>query len=109
MPTQAILLWVDADMGTKLRLSGKVTRNGESFNLRSTKTLKEIVKDDSYVFVNDIFSCPKLKIHAALPEKRLQLDAAWRDPRAKPKDFYILKVLQKNGHMAWSSPIWIEE
>jgi hypothetical protein len=35
----------------------------------------------------------------------------WEDP-APPKNektlYYYARVLQKNGHMAWSSPIWVE-
>jgi hypothetical protein len=25
-----------------------------------------------------------------------------------PTDWYYVRVVQANGHMAWSSPIWVE-
>lgn len=31
------------------------------------------------------------------------------DKKAKPFIFYYLRVTQKDGHMAWSSPIWVDE
>ena len=33
----------------------------------------------------------------------------WNDPRPKAKepDWYYVRVTQHNGHMAWSSPIWV--
>jgi hypothetical protein len=56
------------------------------------------------------FSAETLLVHRALPAQELQWQWDLRD-EARPereRDYYYLRVQQRNGHMAWSSPIWVE-
>ena len=33
----------------------------------------------------------------------------WLDKaEARSGDYYYLRVIQRDGHMAWSSPIWVD-
>jgi len=46
--------------------------------------------------------------HASLPVEKVEEERRWVDP--EPTDggaCYYLKVVQRDGEMAWSSPIWI--
>ena len=37
-----------------------------------------------------------------------QASVRWQDrDQPKPGDWYYVRVTQHNGHMAWSSPIWV--
>ncbi len=36
----------------------------------------------------------------------LDQEITWEDPEAPRKSFYYVRVKQKDGHMAWSSPVW---
>ncbi|MCL2568269.1 MAG: CehA/McbA family metallohydrolase [Oscillospiraceae bacterium] len=36
-------------------------------------------------------------------------DAVWTDSSRTPNDYYYLRVTQNDDHMAWSSPIWVDE
>jgi len=32
----------------------------------------------------------------------------WEDPAPRAGDYYYVRILQRDGHRAWSSPIWID-
>ncbi len=51
----------------------------------------------------------KAKVHAALPVAVYRKDIAFTDRLydGKPHS-YRIRLRQKNGHLAWSSPIWVE-
>jgi len=55
----------------------------------------EIIKDGEIVFCKE--------------DNKLDISIEWKDPELlKEKHFYYLRVIQKDGQMAWSSPIWIK-
>ena len=50
----------------------------------------------------------KLHVHRAIPEPEYQVKFAFQDKGPeKDTDYYYLRVTQRNGQMAWSSPIWV--
>ena len=53
-----------------------------------------------------------LKVHRGWPTEALSLDLSLEDDaeNATPggTDFYYVRVTQRNGQRAWSSPIWVE-
>ena len=49
----------------------------------------------------------KTKIHRALPEEAYRISCAFTDEAGgRESHSYRVRVLQKNGQLAWSSPIW---
>lgn len=47
-------------------------------------------------------------VHTFRPEKDL-LEDSWSDKtRAVSGDYYYLRVTQRDGHKAWTSPIWVD-
>ncbi|MBN2659178.1 MAG: DUF3604 domain-containing protein [Spirochaetales bacterium] len=51
----------------------------------------------------------KTKVHRALPEEAYRINCRFTDDAANSTDHtYRVRVLQKNGQLAWSSPIWFE-
>jgi hypothetical protein len=54
----------------------------------------------------DYFSAPKVRLGPALDKSALHFTAELVDPEPGDRDFYLVKVAQKNGHLAWSSPVW---
>lgn len=80
-------------------LSGYVagTENLESVEIiRNGKVLKEF-KPDSYSF--------KFEYDDLVPLEKVTIDAKNKKP---PFVYYYLRVKQSDGHMAWSSPIWVD-
>jgi hypothetical protein len=33
---------------------------------------------------------------------------AWEDPTPAPGSYYYLRITQRDGHMAWASPVWLD-
>jgi hypothetical protein len=86
-----------------------VGNNGDSPFSRSIKVTKdELSNQDRYLSAFDIFSSPKLKIHALIPKAERTLELRTIDESAVSGDFYLLKVEQENGQMAWCSPVWVK-
>ena len=54
-------------------------------------------------------SVAKIKVHQGWSTDRLTLDLTYEDAPADlcGADFYYVRVIQRNGQRAWSSPIWI--
>ena len=57
-------------------------------------------------------SCAKFKIHQGWLAEHLTLDLTHEDNPVEQSqdraDFYYIRLLQRNGQRAWSSPIWVE-
>jgi hypothetical protein len=56
-------------------------------------------------------SVAKVKVHQGWPTERLTPCLTHDDKPAQPSrsqiDCYYVRVLQRNGQRAWSSPIWV--
>lgn len=50
----------------------------------------------------------KIKVHQAIPEQAFKLDCQLSTTSEQDVDVYRVKIFQTNGHMAWSSPIWVD-
>jgi hypothetical protein len=56
------------------------------------------------------FTSESVLIHRLLVPRSYCLDFTWTDQSDEPQrtDYYMVRVAQANGHMAWSSPVWVE-
>jgi Protein of unknown function (DUF3604) len=69
---------------------------------------QELSEKDFWLRHGDEFSSPVMKLGSYSPLNTLELRGEWHDPEMKSGDWYMLKVQQKNGHIAWTSPIKIK-
>jgi hypothetical protein len=81
-----------------------------SFEEESRELSKERFGFDSF-YRNDNFhhNAYKVLIHRGTPEDGYKV--CWKTvttDKKKEKDFYLVKVFQRDGNIAWSSPIWVE-
>lgn len=54
------------------------------------------------------FTSPAVRVHRLSTRKQQRCSIRFEDEGAElPEDWYYLRVFQKNGHAAWSSPVWI--
>jgi hypothetical protein len=99
--TTNILLDYRMKMGGETHLQGDIFRSGSlpeiTANIQGTAPLKQvvIVRDNQYIYSKE-------------PDgPSFQLD--YRETSLTPgTHYYYVRVEQKDRHMAWSSPIWIE-
>lgn len=82
-------------------------------------TLKDLA-DDNVVTFTGIFTSESYIIHRLVGPSEYSAQVRWydcqdtkaeaepeRQRRAHAADWYYVRVRQHNGHMAWSSPIWV--
>jgi len=51
----------------------------------------------------------KVKLHRAIPEAGYRKTHTFTNMKLKPgRNYFYIRVAQRNGQMAWSSPIWVD-
>ena len=81
-----------------------ILMNGRSISM----TLKDLALE-SRVFYTGAFITPALRMHRFVPSKACNLTVDFEDMGSPAGgDVYYARVALKNGHGAWSSPIWVD-
>jgi hypothetical protein len=69
--------------------------------------LADLIEDNVVTFTG-VFTSESYIIHRLVGPSEYSATIRWQDRRAADKpDWYYVRVTQHNGHMAWSSPIWV--
>jgi hypothetical protein len=108
-PTSAVLFRVEGSGATQCRASVSARYKGEPGGCDLSATLGDLSTRAAWGTVADAFSAPKVCLGPAHSESELRFADEWTDPQPGADDFYLVKVQQKNGQLAWSSPIWCTE
>ncbi len=99
-PTNAVVFEIEGGPDTTVML------DLESPARRSWSwTLAELMESSAVQFTGD-YPCESLLVHRLVPQAMSTALFALDDDR-DTADFYYVRVTQTNGHMAWSSPIWL--
>ncbi len=109
-PVNGLALKVSGGPGARLELNIEAARggfgNGAVLPRQVTVSLEDLASEDAWVAMSDVFSCPRLRLGQICSSRQTELAGSWEDPNGGKNDFYYLEVMQCNGQMAWSSPIW---
>ena len=102
IPTNALVLEMDAmaDGVLYLEMESPVRR-------KYRYELSELAASSQIAFTGD-FPCESLIAHRLVPEAMSAASFEFKDT-GDDDDYYYVRVTQANGHMAWSSPIWVGE
>ena len=102
-PTNAVVLEIAA--GTDAELTLDIDSPGKrSFKYR----LGDLAESSRIEFMGR-FPCESLIVHRLSPQQLYEASFSFDADSSGEGDFYYVRVTQANGHMAWSSPIWIGE
>ena len=101
IPTNAVVLEIAGGPDAQLALDID-SPNKRSFKYR----LGDLAKSSQIEFM-DRFPCESFLVHRLSPEKLYSASFSFDADAAGEGDYYYVRVTQANGHMAWSSPIWI--
>lgn len=96
--TQSLIVTVRMKLHDRLRLRC----NG----LRTELTFGELL-EGSHSYNLGGWLSEAVRIHRAVPKSHYTLRLGWEDPTDDGPDFYRLRVAQRNGQWAWTSPIWV--
>lgn len=96
--TQAICLEIDGTPATRILV-------GHSHGV-IVHTLESLIQSAQVAYTSGFVS-PAIRIHRFVPRNRYCARFTIEDTGKLHEDFYYVRVIQKNGHGAWSSPIWV--
>jgi hypothetical protein len=102
-PTKSIVLEFDGGPESQLIVSLK-----KPIEKTYTSKLADLAVDNVVEFTG-VFTSESFIIGQLLAPSEYTANVRWTDRRAETKeaDWYYVRVTQNNGHMAWSSPIWV--
>ena len=98
--TQQIVFVIAGDETTRLAV---VTRGH-----KLEATVGQLLGGSVARIVDDSEFGAKFKFHAARRMDECEASGVLLDDDAGGTDYYYLRVVQANGQMAWSSPVWVE-
>jgi hypothetical protein len=77
-------------------------------NVKITKSLKELAHSSDAVFTGP-FTSESILLHRPVFAEHYDAGFEFMDKRQTAQtDWYTVRVVQSNGSLAWSSPIWLE-
>ena len=83
----------------------------EALNRTTVAYMEDVPPTDDGAYWHNMKSYAKVKVHQAWLTEHLSLDLRHEDGPGERfgdrSDFYYVRVLQRNGGRAWSSPIWV--
>jgi len=108
-PVSEVVLRVGGDAATRIRVDVNTERAGEEGECRLDTELGTLLERDAWAAVSDVFSAPRIRLGQLHACGETRLEGEWLDGEPAEGDWYLLRVQQRNGHIAWSSPIWCRE
>ena len=102
-PTKAVILDLQAAPASVLTVELL-----EPVKKKITIRLGDLLEDNVVEFTG-VFTSESLIVHRLVGPAESRVSLRWkdrRDPQAQA-DWYYVRVTQHNGHMVWSSPIWV--
>lgn len=102
-PTKSVIL--DLEGAPEAVLTVEVT----SPSKQTVKARLEDLIEENVVTATGGFTGESFIIHRLVAPAEFAAEVRWQDRKAEPGglDYYYVRVRQHNGHMAWSSPVWI--
>jgi hypothetical protein len=107
-PTSEIAVRVNGRPESRIRCEFQAVKLGRKSEGEFSATLYQLRLEDRWETISDVFSDPKIRLGMYTEMTRCTYEGQWSDPNACSGDFYILRVLQTNGQMGWTSPIFVE-
>ncbi len=100
--TNSIILEILGSPKTKLKVS-----LNQPVNKKLTKSLEQLKESSDTVFTGP-FTSESMLLHRIVFSENYQTEFEFTDERkAEKTDWYYVRVVQRNGSLAWSSPIWL--
>jgi hypothetical protein len=102
-PTKSVLLDIEADPDAKL-----IVTLSEPFRETVEVALQDLIEDNLITFTG-VFTSESFSIHRLVFPDEYSTRIQWHDKAQQKQqpDWYYVRAKAHNGHMAWSSPIWV--
>jgi hypothetical protein len=102
-PTKSVSIEIDADEDAVFIVELK-----QPIEKTYRVKLRDLI-DDNLVEFTGVFTSESFIVQRLVAPEEYTAQLRWNDHRNKSDsaDWYYVRVTQHNGHMAWSSPIWV--
>jgi hypothetical protein len=101
--TNSIILSILGSPDTQLEIAAAQPKS-----MKITKSLKQLAKSSDAVFTGP-FTSESILLHRAVFADNYSTEFEFVDERKTDRtDWYYTRVVQSNGSLAWSSPIWMK-
>ncbi len=102
-PTKSIVLDIEADPNAELTVEVR-----KPAGLTRSIPLQKLLDDNEVAFTG-VYTSESFIVHRIVRPEEYTAEIEWVDERSENDtgDFYYVRVRQHNGHLAWSSPVWI--
>jgi hypothetical protein len=104
LPVSSVVLELDCHPSARIRCQAEATIEGQRGGCEVDGTLRELRSDDVWGQVLERFSSPRIRLGKAWAKSELTFSADYEDPKPGPRDTYVFRARQCNGHTAWASP-----
>jgi hypothetical protein len=103
-PTKAVILEMDVD-----RPDAKLTVELKRPSKQQETTSLQYLQRDNTIYFTGPFTAESFMLGRLVGPSESSATIRWHDQRAgrTEADWYYVRVLQHNNHMAWSSPVWV--
>ena len=105
VPISGVVLEIQGDGDTSLVCDVRAECEDERGSCQMQATLSRLIGDDDWDKPFARFSSPRIRVGRAYAKQKLAFQTTWLDPAPSNRDTYVVKVQQKNGQIAWASPI----
>jgi Protein of unknown function (DUF3604) len=108
-PQSGLVLRISGERDARIELNAEALWQGRKCGCRLAASVGELLERDQWAAISEVFSAPRIRLGQCHGAGETDLDFAWQDPDPGTDDWYLLKLLQKNGQAAWSSPMWFSD
>ncbi|MCA9026121.1 MAG: DUF3604 domain-containing protein, partial [Planctomycetaceae bacterium] len=101
-PTKAVILDLEAPASAEL-----IVELTQPVEQRITAPLRDLLEDNVVTFTGG-FTTESYIINRLVGPSEYAAQVQWKDkPSGQGTDWYYARITQHNGHMAWTSPVWV--
>ena len=80
----------------------------EAFLEKGFGITRQFLRDNRYCEATIWHNCYKSQFWPAIHESEFTTAVEWKDtPDREEESWYTVRVVQYNGQIAWSSPVWV--
>jgi hypothetical protein len=118
VPVQTVLLELEGSLDAVIGFQATCSTQDREYTRQGSFLGKDLCEDDRYVYMDDSYAVPKIKFHRLLSKNSLRHRFSWDaadlkalfqdNPCQNPYRSLFFKIVQKNGHHAWTSPMFFQ-
>ncbi len=105
-PIQSIVLRLRGSPDTAVCVNADTVHGERVCGTAVSSRLGTLRNSTPWAAITESFAAPKLCISGCHSMAETRMSINWTDAATSDDAFYMVRVLQRNGQAAWTSPVW---